>query len=147
MRDYLKFYRLSGATFYDCINTIYQFMKPFFDNKMSIFEEFGAFNVLSWRSVNLLTHFPGQAWPSRPDNRFKCTDQKKGFANSIDPDVTALTCNLIWIYTVCLFSILSFLCHFVIDFCQRHIPYCDNENIHITKTRLFKYIENFTSKN
>ena len=35
----LKFYRLSDATFYDYINTIYQFIKPFLDNKMSIFEE------------------------------------------------------------------------------------------------------------
>ena len=35
------FYRLSGATF--CINTIYQFIKPFLDNKMSVFEEYGAF--------------------------------------------------------------------------------------------------------
>ena len=34
-RDKLKFY---SATFYDCINTIYQFTKPFLDNKMSIFE-------------------------------------------------------------------------------------------------------------
>ena len=42
-RDKLIFYRLSGATFYDCINTIYQFIKPFLDNKMSIFEEYGAF--------------------------------------------------------------------------------------------------------
>ena len=36
--------RRSGATLYDCINTIYQFIKPFLDNKMSIFEEYGAFN-------------------------------------------------------------------------------------------------------
>ena len=28
--------------FYD--STIYQFIKPFMDNKMSIFEEYGAFN-------------------------------------------------------------------------------------------------------
>ena len=48
----MKFYRLSGATFYDCINTIYQFIKPiyqfikpFLDNKMSIFEESGPFNI------------------------------------------------------------------------------------------------------
>ena len=40
----MKFYRLSGAIFYDSINTIYQFSKPFLDNKMSIFEEYGAFN-------------------------------------------------------------------------------------------------------
>ena len=39
----LKFYRLSGATFCDCINTIYQFIKPFLDIKISIFEEYGAF--------------------------------------------------------------------------------------------------------
>ena len=39
----MKFYRLSGPTFYDCINTIYQFIKPFLDNKMFIFEEYGAF--------------------------------------------------------------------------------------------------------
>ena len=41
----LKFYRLPGATFYDCINTIYQFIKPFLDNKMSVFLGiYGAFN-------------------------------------------------------------------------------------------------------
>ena len=28
---------------YDCINTIYQFIKHSFDNKMSIFEEYGGF--------------------------------------------------------------------------------------------------------
>ena len=33
MRDSLKFYRLSNVTFYDHINTIYQFIKPFFDKK------------------------------------------------------------------------------------------------------------------
>ena len=38
-----KIFRLSGAEFYDCINTIYQFIKPFLDNKMSIFEEYAAF--------------------------------------------------------------------------------------------------------
>ena len=32
-RDLLKFYRLSGATFYDRINSIYQFIKPFLDIK------------------------------------------------------------------------------------------------------------------
>ena len=47
MRDLLKFYRLSEDTFYDCINIIYQFIKPFLDNKMSIFEEYGAFNDTS----------------------------------------------------------------------------------------------------
>ena len=31
------------ATFYYCITTIYQFIKPFMDNKMSIFEGYGAF--------------------------------------------------------------------------------------------------------
>ena len=46
----MKFYRLSGSTFYNCINTIYLFIKPFLDNKMSdnkmsIFEEYGAFDI------------------------------------------------------------------------------------------------------
>ena len=40
----MKFYRLSGATFYDRMNTIYQFIKPFLDNEMSNFEEYGTFN-------------------------------------------------------------------------------------------------------
>ena len=40
----LKFYRLSDATFYDYINTIYQSIKTFLDKKMSMFEEYGAFN-------------------------------------------------------------------------------------------------------
>ena len=26
------------------VNTIYQFIKPYLDNKMSIFEEYGTFN-------------------------------------------------------------------------------------------------------
>ena len=33
--DQLKFYWLSDATFYDRINTKYQFIKPFLDKKMS----------------------------------------------------------------------------------------------------------------
>ena len=33
----LKFYRLSEATFYDRINTLNQFIKPFLDNKKCIF--------------------------------------------------------------------------------------------------------------
>ena len=42
-RDQLKFYRLSGAIFNDCINTIYKF-KSFLDNKkMSVLGEYGAF--------------------------------------------------------------------------------------------------------
>ena len=40
----MKFNRLSGAIFYDCINTIYLFIKPFLDNKMSIFDEYESFN-------------------------------------------------------------------------------------------------------
>ena len=46
----MKFYRQSGATFYDCINTIYQFSKPFLDKKMSVFEEYGAFKYLDLTS-------------------------------------------------------------------------------------------------
>ena len=43
----MNFYRLSGATYYDCINTIYQLIKPFLDNKMSIFEDYGAFKYVN----------------------------------------------------------------------------------------------------
>ena len=38
-----EFHRLSGATFYDCINTTYQFIKPFLDNKMSFLGKYGAY--------------------------------------------------------------------------------------------------------
>ena len=41
-RDYLKFYKLSYATFYDCINNIDHFIRAFSDNKISNFEECGA---------------------------------------------------------------------------------------------------------
>ena len=44
MRDYLKFYRLSDATFYDCINNVYIILLNFSWIKISIFEEYGAFN-------------------------------------------------------------------------------------------------------
>ena len=43
----MKFYRLSDATFYDRINTVYQFIKPFWDKKISIFEEYGPFKISS----------------------------------------------------------------------------------------------------
>ena len=36
-------FMLSDATFYDFVNTIYKFIKPFFDNKMSVFEEIQPF--------------------------------------------------------------------------------------------------------
>ena len=45
MRDLTELNSLSDATFYDRINIIYQFIKPFSDNKMSMFEEYGAFNL------------------------------------------------------------------------------------------------------
>ena len=45
-----NFYKLSDATFYDCINTIYLFIKSFLDNKMTIFEEYGAFKGQQHRS-------------------------------------------------------------------------------------------------
>ena len=52
----MKFYRLYDATFYDCIYTIYQYIKPFFfflKNKMSIFEEYGAFKARNMTSHNM----------------------------------------------------------------------------------------------
>ena len=42
----MKFYRLSGATFYEGIDIF----KPFLDNKMSIFEENGAFKSASTKA-------------------------------------------------------------------------------------------------
>ena len=51
-RDKLKFHRLSGATFYDCINTICHFIKSFLDDKCLVLrnmepliEPFGKFSV------------------------------------------------------------------------------------------------------
>ena len=45
---------MSNVTFYDCINTIYQYIKPFFFlNKMSIFEEYGAFKARNMTSNNM----------------------------------------------------------------------------------------------
>ena len=45
--------------FYDCINTMHQFIntmhqfiKPFLDNKMSIFEEYGAFKKQMHKKQN-----------------------------------------------------------------------------------------------
>ena len=54
MRDLLNFYRLSGATFSDWIKTLYLFIEPILDNKMSIFEEYGAFkkkSILKWKNL------------------------------------------------------------------------------------------------
>ena len=43
----MKVYMLSGTTFYDCINTIYQFIEPFLDSKRPISEEYRAFKEFS----------------------------------------------------------------------------------------------------
>ena len=43
---YSIYYRLSDATFYDCINTKYQYIKPSWTTKMYIFEKYEAFKVL-----------------------------------------------------------------------------------------------------
>ena len=47
-RDFLKFYRLSAAAFYACINIIYQFIKSFLDDKMSVFDEYGTFKRIQF---------------------------------------------------------------------------------------------------
>ena len=51
---------LSDAIFYDCINTMYQIIKPFLDNKMSIYEEYGAFsnvmNIMLRHTDNIFTY-------------------------------------------------------------------------------------------
>ena len=39
---------------YDCINNIYQYSKPFLYNKMSIFEEYGAFMGYKYVCFNLI---------------------------------------------------------------------------------------------
>ena len=58
MRDLLKFYRMSGATFYKCINTIYQFIKPFLDNKMSIFfRNMESLNARLNKRLNYIARF------------------------------------------------------------------------------------------
>ena len=45
-----NFHRLSDATFYDRINTICQFIKLFLD-KMSKFEEYGAFKYMNFNKA------------------------------------------------------------------------------------------------
>ena len=47
-------WNFTGATLYDCINTKYQFIKPFLDNKMSIFEGYEAFNI--WPQTSSFLH-------------------------------------------------------------------------------------------
>ena len=58
-------------------------------------------------------------------NPFNSTDQKKCFANNVDPDELARTNCLIKIYTVCLFFLFSHCTvrHFVLDFGLRGNPY------------------------
>ena len=55
--------RLSRATFYDCLNTIYQFIKSFLENEMSVFKEYGSFeHVISYASSVLqMIHMKCQA--------------------------------------------------------------------------------------
>ena len=44
-------YIYKSVFFYDRINTIYQFIKPFLGNKMSIFEEYRAFKEKNPRII------------------------------------------------------------------------------------------------
>ena len=47
---------------YDHINTIYQFIKPFLGKKMSIFEEYGAFNIKPFLESAFSTATTEQIW-------------------------------------------------------------------------------------
>ena len=70
---------LSGATLFDCINIIHKFIKPFLDNRMPIFEEYGAFKLHPYtKTASLLTI-----------NLFRPADQNIACANIVDPDEPA----------------------------------------------------------
>ena len=47
---------------HDCINTIYQFIKPFLDNKLSIFEDYGVFKFCLKFSCVLSTLLSASAY-------------------------------------------------------------------------------------
>ena len=55
-RDKLKFYRLSDATFYDCINI---FINISWIKKCLFFEEYGAFNKSSEIHISILSNLNG----------------------------------------------------------------------------------------
>ena len=50
----LNFYRLSDATFYDHINTIYQFIKPFLDKKCLFLRNMEPLNEIATLNVSVL---------------------------------------------------------------------------------------------
>ena len=54
-RDYLKFYRLPDATFYDRTNIIYQFIKPCLDKKGLFFLR--NMEPLKFEKKTLAVHF------------------------------------------------------------------------------------------
>ena len=58
-RDQVKFYRLSGATFNDRINTIYKFIKPFEEYAKGINNEINFVSTAQvgfFKSLNNLKH-------------------------------------------------------------------------------------------
>ena len=78
--------------FHDCINTIYQFIKPFLENKMSIFEEYGAFNfffTLAHSSINKLIYII-----------LKCVHVIGVCSDSAGPDQPTKLCGLIKTFSV-----------------------------------------------
>ena len=70
-RDEMKFYRLPEATFYDCINTIYQFIKPFVEKTNVYFWGIWSLQEQLWTYVqetpDLRRSHLGRSWLSTND--------------------------------------------------------------------------------
>ena len=54
----MKLYRLSDATFYDLINTVYQFIKPFLDKKCLLLRNMEPLTTLLIKSGYSDEYFP-----------------------------------------------------------------------------------------
>ena len=64
--DWLKFYRLSGATLYDCINNIYQFIKSFFYKNVYFLRDMEPLRQQTGRNTKKL-----RSEPNPPTMRMK----------------------------------------------------------------------------
>ena len=104
-RDKLKFCRLSDATFYDRITSIYKFIKPFLDKNCLLFRNIKplTLSVPNFRRLvvcfSFLTNYRLK--------RSLYIKLKDWMSNSVDPDETSHMSRFIWISAVCESLLLS----------------------------------------
>ena len=83
---------------FHCINSIYQFIKPFLDNRTSVFEEYGAFKYLKLQHCSLpsANNVKGTIRASSREQSSLNFPSNQSFSAHAQPFIRP-TCQVLWV--------------------------------------------------